>query len=64
MIKSEFYIEFRKFEQLFNEATDWLINSWEHKKNSEDYQICLLKHQKYHKKALKHLKKANKYLNG
>jgi len=64
MVRSEFYIEFEKFKQLSNKATDWLINSWEHKGDSEDYQICLLKHQKYHKEALQHLKRANKYLHG
>lgn len=63
MVKSEFFIGFGHFKAESDKSTDWLINSWKFKSGSIDWQICRLKHKKYHLEALKYLKRANKYLN-
>jgi len=63
-IPSDFYINFERFKFNLDKSIDWLINSWEFKHENIDWQICRLKHKKYHKIALKYLKRANKYLNG
>lgn len=56
-VPSDFYIFQDKFQDELDKATDWLIKSWDLKK--EDKKIALLYRKKHTRKALYYLKKAN-----
>ena len=61
-IRSEFYIEHDKFQDLSDKAMEWFVKSFKYPAGSDEYKICHLKSNLYMREALNHLKKAEKEL--
>lgn len=61
-IKSDFYIEHDRFQDLSDKAIGWFVKSFKYDLGSDECKICRLKQDILMRKALKHLKNANEYL--
>ena len=59
-MKDSFYINHNKFQNYSDKAIDWYLKSRKFKRNSDEWQICILKKRIYNKEAIKYLKKAVK----
>jgi hypothetical protein len=64
MVKSEFYIDHDKFQDLYDKAVEWYIKSWKYPINSDEWQVCRFKYQTLRKISYKYLGSAVKQLNG
>jgi len=61
-MRNNFYLHHDQFQSYSDKALDCFIKSW--KLKGIDKEIIILYQKKYWKKAIKHLKLANKHING
>ena len=60
---NEFHIQCAKFHDYSDRAIDWFIKSRKYKYGSDEWKVCRIKHKMLNKKAMKHLKSTEEYLN-
>ena len=60
----DFYLQVDLYLGLSDRATDWFIKSWKFEYNTDDWKLCRINEKILDREAVKHLRKAQEYLNG